>query len=210
VYIPEGDRRYNVGNYQPEKLERPDDNIVSKELAEFAQWLLAHEASLKKANEIIHTEARDRISRMSVTSIAETCRAIREGDFDMLWLARPDEHLMLSTPIIDEHTRNSQAYCMLMRELAKAALINPKQILTRDELQIILQYNVGGMPRTPNKFTSLLRHNGIETRQCRRGDLKTFGIDVKWNISDELREELMGGKKATVTKLQQPVRKVAK
>ena len=54
----------------------------------------------------------------------------------------------------------------------------------------MLQYNVGNMPVTPNKFTSLLRHNGIETTQLRHNGQKTMGIHVKWVVSDELRTEL--------------------
>lgn len=190
VYIPETDRRYNVGNFQGGKLARPDDEIVSKELEDFAAWLLAHKADIQAANTVMQTEARDRIARLSVNSITETCRSVTNGDFDTLWLAMPDEKLMNASGIVTQHTQNAQAYCMLMRRLAREIIENPIGTVSRDELQIILQYNVGSMPVTPNKFTSLLRHNGIETRQIRHNGQKTYGMDVRWVMSDELRQEL--------------------
>jgi hypothetical protein len=190
VFIPESDRRYNVGNFQKNKLARPDDDIVSSELEQFAAWLLAHRASVTEANTVMQTDARDRIAKLSVNSIVETCRAVTNGDLETLWLAMPDERLMQASGINTKHTQNSMAYSVLMRQIALAALDNPLATVSRDELQIILQYNVGNMPETPNKFTSLLRHNGIETTQLRHKGVKTYGIDVRWVISDELREDL--------------------
>lgn len=197
VFIPEGDRRYNVGNFQPMKLKPPKDDVVDAELMRFAEFLLAHKADVKQADDVLHTEARARIQRLSGTSIDETCRAIREGDFDALWMAMPDEALMNSTGIVNAHTQTAQAYCILMRNLLNDALVQPSNVLSRDELQLILQYNVGNMPPTPNKFTSLLRHHGIETKQVRRNGIKTYGIDVRWVISDELRAEISTAPKAS-------------
>lgn len=191
VFIPESDRRYNVGNFQRHKLPRPDDEIVNAELEHFAQWLLAQKVDIQKANGIIHTDARDRIAKLSVTSLGETCAAVVKGDLDFLWMAMPDERLMLETGINNEHTRNAQAYCMLMRKIAAEALTSPISTLSRDELLLILQYNVGNMPQTPNKFTSLLRHQNIETKRVRRNGQSTYGIDVTWQIGADLRTELI-------------------
>ncbi len=190
VFIPESDRRYNVGNFQRNKLPRPNDEAVTAELEIFAQWLMAQQVDVTKANSVIHTEARDRIAKLSVTSIGETCNAILKGDFEFLWYAMPDEQLMNETGINNEHTRVAQAYCVLMRKLAKELVVGVPTPLSRDELILILQYNVGNMPHTPNKFTSLLRHNNIETKRVRRNGQITYGIEVEWQISDALREEI--------------------
>ena len=71
------------------------------------------------------------------------------------------------------HTANAQAYNMLMNNIAQKALVTPKQTLSRDEMAIILQYNVGNIRPEPNRVTSLLRHNGIETKQLRHNGTKT-------------------------------------
>lgn len=195
VFIPESDRRYNVGNFQHRKLERPDDDMIESELEAFAQFLLAHKADIKAANSIIQTPARALIQKLGITSVVETCRMVQNGDFESLWLARPDERLLIETGIASKHADNARAYCILLKDIA-AQLMTDKHAwsqypISREDLQIILQYNVGSMPETPNKFTSLLRHNGIETTQVRKNGRKTYGIKVNWVISDELREELL-------------------
>lgn len=195
VHIPMNDRRYNVANYQPLKLPRPDDDAISAELENFAKFLLAHKASITEADSVLTTEARTRIQRLGITSTVETCQYILQGDFEALWLARPDEKLMASATVITQHTQNAQAYCMLLRQIASETIGNPdlqnEYPLSRDEIQVMLQYNVGSMPLTPNKFTALLRHNGINTVRIRKHDQRTYGIKVCWTFSDELREELV-------------------
>ena len=187
VHIPEDDRRYNVGEYQNTKLPRPDDAIVEKELMAFAEMLLAHKADIELANSVVHTETRSRIQRLGITSIVETCRIIKNGDFDALWMARPDEKTINNSGSYDEWTINAQAYCLLLKDIAKSGFDGK---LTRDELHTLLEYNVGRMPRTPNKLTALLRHNGIETTKIRKGEGIAYGIVVKWVVSDEIRAEI--------------------
>ena len=194
VHIPETDRRYTVGNHQGYKLPLPDGEAVAAELEIFAAYLLAHEADTKAADTIINTDARERIQKMGVTSIVVTCRAIINGDFDALWMTRPDEQLLASSAI-STHTQNASAYVMLMKDIGLRLIALPEKDwknypVTRDEIMVILQYNVGGMPPTPNKFTSLLRHNGIETTQLRKNGVRTYGLSVNWTMSDELRAEL--------------------
>jgi hypothetical protein len=121
-----------------------------------------------------------------MTSLVETCHAVINGDFDTLWLARLDERLMTEMSVINSHTQNAIAYAMLMKEIGTTW----PDVLTRDELYIILQFNVGNIPQTPNKFTSLLRHNGIETKRIRKNGVKAYGIEVKWTASAEIKEEL--------------------
>lgn len=192
VFIPPTDRRYNVGNYQPNKLPPPDDDIVSAELEKFAEWLLAHKADVQLANQIVETEARQLIQKLGISSIQETCDAMKNGDFDKLWMAKIDDELINHAPVQTPHIANAQAYNMLMRQLAEQMLENTKTTLSRDQMAVILQYNVGNIRPEPNRITSLLRHNGIETKQIRHNGVKTYGIHVEWVVSDELRAEILG------------------
>lgn len=192
VFIPMTDRRYNVGNFQEDRLARPNDKKIEAELETFAQFLLAHKADIEQANSIIHTEARARIQKLGQTSVVETCTYIKEGNFEELWAARPNEKRLLQSSILNEQTQNAQAYNLLMREYAEDIVAGQDDvILTRDELMIIMQYNIGNMPRTPNKFSSLMRHHGIEMQRLRKkGELVT-GLKVTWTVSSELRSELL-------------------
>ena len=194
VCIPLHDRRYNVGNFQARKLPRPDDDAVSAELEAFAQFLLAHKADIIQADSIIETEARKEIQKLGVTSIDQTCHDILTGDFEALWMTRPDEALMTNSSIITPHSQNARAYCMLMRDIASQCLKNAhtmrNYVMSRDEILIILQYNVGNMPVTPNKFTALLRHHNINTKPLRKNGCLIRGLSINWKISEEFRTEL--------------------
>ena len=190
VHIEESDRRYNCGNFQRAKLNYPGDAAIESELEAFAQYLLAHKADRQAADTVMQTAARERIQRLGVSSIEQTCRDILDGDFDALWMSMPDERLLNESGVRTPHTDDAQAYAILMRRIFDEIRLETSGSLTRDELQLIMQYNIGSMPKT-NKFTSLIRHHGIETKQIRRNGNKTYGIDVTWRISDELRDELL-------------------
>lgn len=190
VHIEASDRRYNCGNYQRTRLEYPGDEAIENELEAFAQYLLAHRADAEKANSIIQTEARTRIQQLGVTSIDETCKWITDGNFDALWYSMPDEAIINASPIQTGASADATAYITLMKRLLHEVINEPKNRLSRDEMYVLIQYHVGQLSSAPGKFTSLLRHHGIETKQMRRNGQKTYGIDIEWHISDELRDEL--------------------
>lgn len=190
VFIPPTDRRYNVGNFQGSKLPPPNDEQIDAELAAFAEFLLAYKVDQKKADTVMETEARQHIQKLSVTSLVETCQHVLSGDLESLWLARPDERLLAESGVINPTTINAQAYVLLMDRIAEEALNEAKNVITRDELLVILQYNVGAIPSSPNKLTSLLRHNGINTRRIRKHNQLTYGMEVEWKIPDWLCDEI--------------------
>jgi len=189
VVIAMDDRRYNVGNRQGVKLVPPSEDAVEKELEAFAQWLLAHKADVKLADSIIHTEARAAMQRMGQNSIEETCQAIVDGDFDNFWMNMVDEEHLARGTNYNEHER---IYNSLIKKMAKRALEEGvRQTITRDELGILLRRCVGNaIPQEPNKLTSLLRQNGIETKQIRHNSKKTYGIHVVWRMSPEIIKEI--------------------
>ena len=190
VHIEASDRRYNCGNYQRNRLDYPGDEAIENELEAFAAYLLAHKADAEKANQIIQTDARTRIQQLGVTSIDETCKWITTGDFDALWYSMPDEQIINASPIQTGASADATAYITLMKRLLHEVINEPKNRLSRDEMYVLIQYHVGQLSPAPGKFTSLLRHHGIETKQIRRNGQKTYGIDIEWHISDELRDEL--------------------
>lgn len=197
VHIEATDRRYNCGNYQRNRLNYPGDEAIENELEAFAQFLLAHKADKEKANTIIQTEARTRIQQLGVTSVDETCKWIINGDFDALWYSMPDKQLINESPVNNQYKADAVAYVILMERLLHEAINEPKNRLSRDEMFVLMQYHVGQLSQNHGKFTSLLRHHGIETKQMRRNGSKVYGIEIEWHISDELRAELT----ATKTKL---------
>lgn len=188
VMIPTDDRRYNVGNRQAIKLVPPSEDDVANELEAFAQWLLAHKADVKLANSIVHTEAREAIQRLSMNSHEETSLAILNGDFDPLWMNMIDEAWLARGTNFNEEER---IYNDLIRGIGKQIHEGHyKQSLSRDDMGIIFRRNVGNTPTAPNKLTSFLRNNGIETKKIHHKDRKVYGIHVIWKVSDEIMKEL--------------------
>lgn len=168
VFIPPGDRRYNVGCYQPKKLGKPDEALVESELQAFAQFLKAHPADTTLADSIIDTQERREIAEMGVTSPQQTANAILDGNWEELMYMAPSDDL---APGLGE-------YALPYKQLI-ARLKNEDKI-TRDELFILFEYTVGKVPSSPNKLTAYLKHYGIRTKRIRKNNVMTYGIDVEW------------------------------
>ena len=201
VFIPQSDRRYNVGNFQAHKLPRPDDNAVENELMSFAEFLAAYKVNRDKANTPLHTEERQNIQNISLTSAEETARTIINGDLGSLWLARTDERLLRESGVVNAVTQNAQAYNVLIDRLIQEALVDTNGVITRDELLVLFQYNVGGVPTSPNKFTSFLRHKSITTKRLRKNGELVYGMEVKWKLEDWFMEELRGQKQTKMRRV---------
>lgn len=201
VFIPQSDRRYNVGNFQAQKLPRPDDNAVENELMLFAEFLAAYKVNRDKANTPLHTEERQNIQNISLTSAEETARTIINGDLGSLWLARTDERLLRESGVVNAVTQNAQAYNVLIDRLIQEALVDTNGVITRDELLVLFQYNVGGVPTSPNKFTSFLRHKSITTKRLRKNGELVYGMEVKWKLEDWFMEELRGQKQTKMRRV---------
>ena len=201
VFIPQSDRRYNVGNFQAHKLPRPDDNAVENELLSFAEFLAAYKVNRDKANTPLHTEERQNIQNISLTSAEETAKTIVSGDLGSLWLARTDERLLRESGVVNAVTQNAQAYNVLIDRLIQEALVDTNGIITRDELLVLFQYNVGGVPTSPNKFTSFLRHKSITTKRLRKNGELVYGMEVKWKLEDWFMEELRGQKQTKMRRV---------
>ena len=189
VQIAMDDRRYNVGNRQGIKLIPPKEQDVENELEAFAQWLLAHRADVALANSIIHTEARESMQRLGQNSIEETVHGIAEGDFDQFWMNMVDEEYLARGTSYNEQER---IYNSLIKNIARRIVDEGvRQTITRDDMGIILRRCVGNaVPLEPNKLTSMLRQNGVETKQIRHNGKKTYGIHVVWRVSPEIMKEM--------------------
>lgn len=100
----------------------------------------------------------------------------------------------MSPGVVNAVTQNAQAYNVLIDRLIQEALVDTNGVITRDELLVLFQYNVGGVPTSPNKFTSFLRHKSITTQRLRKNGELVYGMEVKWKLEDWFMEELRGQK----------------
>jgi hypothetical protein len=204
VYIPPTDRRYNLGRFQANKLPMTDYEkyeMIPAELQAFADYLYTIKVNTEIANSICDTPDRQRVARLAITSVEVTANAIKQGDFDSLWDAMPDEELLNTMGLTNPKAGVATAYAMLMRNIARGILAKEEDAekLSREQLQLIFAHVTGssGANDSPNKFTSFLRHINIELERMRKNEQRFMGVKVKWVLSSDLEDylsETLGGK----------------
>ena len=113
VAIPPGDRRFNIGQFQAEKLQITQEEIdkIEDELTAFARFLSDHKAEFAKAKSILQTSDRLEIQKMSSTSIDVVARGLLEGDLMMLWESMPDEELLEEIGMVDPKAQAYRRWC---------------------------------------------------------------------------------------------------
>lgn len=184
VIIEHTDRRNNVGEFQCKRLEITDAEIATleTELPDSYMFFAHYKVDEKKVQTPLENEDRARLMSINRTSVDEVADAILEGDFEFFLDSLPsNDDPIFATPI-------AAAY----RQLLERILVHGEQWknLAREELFIIYDYCVGGMPDTPNKFTAMLKHHRLYLKKVRRGETLFKGIDVKWKHSAKWFEDM--------------------
>lgn len=187
VAIPPGDRRFNIGVFQHNKLEITQAEIedIDDELEHFARLLSTRVADFQVAKTVLQTEDRTAVQRMSVTSVDSLTKDILEGNLISLWEAMPDETLMNETGMINP---TASAYAGLIRKFAREETSK----ITRDELHLIFQHCAGSKigDNAAYKVASFLRHRGFDLKKLRFGNKFTPGIEVTWTVNAADREAI--------------------
>ena len=173
IISPE-DRRFNVGVYQPKRLEIKNFENIEKELEGFYHYLATRPADKEQARTTLNNGAKALMSHISRASIDVATEALLTGNlefFEDLLPTQGVEHL----PSFDR--AKADAYVALVREMKKF------DCLTREEIYTLFNYAIGGMPSTPYKLSSLLKHHKIYIGPVRRGKDQHRGIPVTWQQS---------------------------
>jgi hypothetical protein len=114
-------------------------------------------------------------SRTSADVISD---ALLAGDMSVLWDALPT----VDASSMDlQMSMKLQPYKQLLYDLIKSR----RDRLTREELFIIYNYNVGNVPNSPYKLTLYLKHHGLTIKDLRIGSKTVKGTYVTWRTSEE-------------------------
>ena len=218
VIISSGDRRYNVGYFQRIKLvvtQHELDTVLPTELEAFMSYIMTRKADVQQAVTPLKNQAHKDLVENNKTSADITASQLANGDIMALWEMRMDLNMALQ--ITGGNAGFAQLYHdIIKREIEVLAaspnggsyktrvaknnkadtIITAESKLSRDELLVVFEHCVGNMPKTPNKFTSLLKHRGIKTEQMRANGLKTFGLRVEWKAPRSWLDEVMSEFKA--------------
>lgn len=180
VSIKRGDRRFNVGKYQANRLIMTDAEIdkIAKEVQAFYNYLAEYPADYELAGKIIETQDRNILISISENSVDTVGNALLNGTF---------EFFMDQMPTDDSHKRNALTmnkvadYTAVLKTLmARTDSATGKCNIARDELRTMFDYCVGNIPTTPNKFTSLLKHHRIHLEPVWVNNKTVRGMKVQW------------------------------
>ena len=195
VEIDDTDRRYNIGEFQATKLIMTDDEVaqIKNELQAFFNYLMVYKADREQAGQVIHTQSRKDVILANRNSVDMLADALLNGDMGPFVEVLPDiQHISTvsgsnSALAMSYHTIVMRELNALVKSVPQANgmhLIESK--LSRDELFILFEYCIGGMPQSPSKFTRMLKHKKVETARMRSdaGSL-IYGTKVNWTASSE-------------------------
>lgn len=180
VLLESSDRRHNVGEYQRTRLQISDGELkaLELELLDFARRLYHHQIDFDAVRTTITNEAKQEMIAISRSSAENVAEAILVGDLSALWDALPTVEIsMLDTQTV----MKLQPYKQLVYDL----VLTRRNKLTREELFVIFNYNVGNIHSSPWKFTNMLKHKGLSIKKIRIGDRVTMGLTTTWLNSDE-------------------------
>jgi hypothetical protein len=121
------------------------------------------------------------ISESSVDTVAS---ALLDGNFGFFIDQLPSNQAYASNAMEFNKVENYRA--ILKATLERTNAETGACSFSREDLRVVFEYCVGGMPPTPNKFTSLLKHHRIHITKVRHdgealNGIKTTFVDLdKW------------------------------
>jgi hypothetical protein len=218
VHISDGDRRFNIGNFQPSKLMYTDKDIeaIRKERKAWMEYIMTRKADADYAGVILDTEARQRLIDVSMSSHEDMAKAIVNGDLMKFFEIVPNMSIL-----VEIHGMNT-GYASHFDSIVRREVVNlinhgkaldysktstreqvlfkslklPKDSmyvdskLSREELHSLFEYSVGNMPDTPAKFTKFLKHKGISVGTVKIDNHAVRGTYVTWAVTPAQYEEL--------------------
>lgn len=188
VHIDKNDRRFNVAKYQPNKIIVTDQELalIQKELQPFHDYLMSYAVDELAVRTVLQTDDRTTLISISESSLDTATTALMEGDFNFFLdqLPTDDSHLRNALTSSKVEDYRDVLKTLIDRSMKNASSKNVKTIggcgIAREELRTLLDYVVGNMPTSPNKFASLLKHHRIHVSPVWVAPKTVSGIYVTW------------------------------
>lgn len=198
--IPKNDRRFNVSKYQPERLEITDQELklIENELQAFHDYLLHYPVDLERVRQVINTEDRDNMIAVSESSIDTVVSALLEGRFGFFVDMLPTDSNYHKDA---QYSAKVDDYINTLKALVARTTEDGKCSIARDELKTLFDYLTDNVPRSPNKFTSMLKHHRLHTVRIWLHGKAVYGITVDWKDTDQFPiyvANAFSGKKVTI------------
>ena len=176
VDMPPDDRRHNVGLFQTERIQitpHEIDVLIPSELPALANFLKSYPVDLAKLRTPLKNSARATLISTNRTALDTAIDALNAGDLAFFW-----DHLPSNKNSV---TDNLNALKLMgFRTLVVELVSSLDPVLTRDDLYTLLDWCVGKIPNSPNKFTSLLKHHRVHLVQIWKNKRNVRGLRVEW------------------------------
>jgi hypothetical protein len=172
VAIAPDDRRFQVAAFQHDPIELTSEEIgeIEREVGQFYDYLCTRPANKSKARDLIQTPDRQRIIDTSRPAIDIALSALKEGDMNFF-----DDMLMTKTELINPRMQLVyDQYRALIEELQETQRVR----LSRDDIMTLMRWCVDSVPESPNKFTAMLRHHGVELESLWIQSKTVRGIEI--------------------------------
>lgn len=179
ISIDKEDRRINVAKYQPNKLVITDAEVkgIARELQAFYDYLVNYPADYDRAGTVLQSADRDTMISISESSVDTVGSALLEGDFNFFIEQLPTDNSHLRNALQANKVKD---YEEVLRNIIGRTQPNGTCTISREELRTMFDFAVGGMPSSPNKFTSLLKHHRLHLSVVWVNNKSVRGIKTAW------------------------------
>lgn len=201
ISIEAGDRRFNVGGYQAEKLQITPVEItrIERELQSFHDYLTKYKIDEQLASTPLETDARSEIIAISEEVMDTVAGALLSGNMGFFIDALPTSEAYKSNMLRFNAVEDYKTVLIdiMERPVTRSGHWN----VTRDELHTIFNYTVGNMPDSPNKFTGRLKHHRIQVKKITIDGRTHNGIQIEWSDAKQFGAYLLHMQDPHPTKL---------
>lgn len=184
VRIDKEDRRFNVANYQPDRLNITPQEIdrLSKELQAFHDYLALYPVDQHKAMTPLDTEDRDNLISISEEALDTVADALLKGNMEFFIDQLPTTNTYQSNML---EFNKVEDYKHTLLNIIQRTKSDGSVSISRDELRPLFEYTVGNMPASPNKFTSRLKHHRIHVSKVWINERSVNGLKTVFGDVDK-------------------------
>lgn len=189
VNLDREDRRFNIGPYQPNRLDITQDELdaLPSELQDFHHYLMSYSVDKSLASTVMQSAARNNLIDLSQTTSDSTATALRDGDIHFFLEQLPSDDSYKLDP---RRMSAVEEYRRTLCDIIARTKANGSCNIHRDELFVLFNYMVGDMSPSPAKFTKFLGHRQLDIKVISVNGKTVRGVQVEWAAPDKLRTYL--------------------
>ena len=188
IYVPEGDRRFNIAPRQEVKLstvwaDQADiiEHVIPRELSAFALHMQHFDIDLASARTAIENAAKREMRRVSRTTIEDFVDAVQTGNLEFF------------LPIMEmPYQAPGAGYVLPAQTLLKEAIrdYNKRgQRLSIEQLRVLYVAFIGPSDNS-TKFGKMVSRYGLNSHRIRVGKTVTRGFIIDWNLHDNAIDDI--------------------